>query len=221
MEPDERIIQINDRLQITFGAMDDEAAAIFNKYGGVLTSGTDLISTAGTQAVELSGYLVDMSGNLEFPVLGKVRAERLSTRQLKDTLTKLVTPYLKNPLVSVRFITFKVTVLGEVRAPGVYSLPLQKTTILDALGISGDLPHSAQRYDIQIFRDYNGERSVKRIDLRKQSLLTDRDAFLLKNNDVIYVQPRSGRVITDNAGFFTSLLSIGIGFLTLVIALTK
>ncbi len=111
MEPDERIVQVNDRLQITFGAMDDEAAAIFNKYGGVLTSGTDLISTAGTQATELSGYLVDVSGNLEFPVLGKVRAEGFSGRQLKDTLTKLVTPYLKNPLVSVRFITFKVTVL--------------------------------------------------------------------------------------------------------------
>jgi polysaccharide biosynthesis/export protein len=89
------------------------------------------------------------------------------------------------------------------------------------LGMSGDLPHSAQRYDIQIYRDYNGVRTVQRVDLRKTALLSDRESFLLKNNDVIYVQPRSGRVITDNAGFFTSLLSIGIGFLTLVIALTK
>jgi polysaccharide export outer membrane protein len=216
----ERMVQKNDRLQITFGAKDDEAAAIFNKYGGVLTSGTDLISTAGTQATELSGYLVDAEGNLEFPVFGKVHAEGLTGRQLKDTLTRYVFPYLKNPLVNVRFITFKITVLGEVKSPGIYNLPLQKSTILDALGISGDLSHAAQRYDVQIYRDYNGERTVRRIDLRKQSLLNDPDAFFLKNNDVIYVQPRSGRVMTENAGFWTSLLSIGIGFVTLIIALT-
>jgi len=148
MQPDERVIQIKDRLQITFGAVDDEAATIFNKYGGVLTSGTDLISTAGTQQTELSGFLVDAEGTLDFPVLGKIRAVGLTAIQLKDTLTRKVAPYLKNPLVNVRFISFRVTVLGEVRAPGVYNLPIQNTTILDALGVSGDLPPSAKRSDI-------------------------------------------------------------------------
>lgn len=219
VQPEERVIQINDRLLISFGAKDDQATAIFNKYGGVLTSGTDLISSGSQGGAELSGYLVDQDGYLEFPIIGKQKAEGLTSTQLKEALTRAVSLYLKNPLISVRFINFKVTVLGDVRTPGIYNLPMQKATILDALGASGDLTRSAKRYDVQLYRDYNGKRVMKRIDLRKKNILYNSDDFLLKNNDVIYVQP--GKLNNENRGILTSLVSVAVGIVTLIVALRK
>src|SRR4051794_16023417 len=129
MPQDERLIQVGDRLQISIGARDEAAAEVFNRYGGVATSGGNPTgaSSANQANSELSGYLVDYDGKVEFPIIGRVKADGFTSRELKDTLTKLVTPYLKEPLVSVRFMTFKFTVLGEVKDPGVFNLPMQRT----------------------------------------------------------------------------------------------
>jgi len=168
----------------------------------------------------LAGYLVDFDGMLEFPIIGRVKTEGLTSRQLKDSLTVLLTPYLKQPIVIVRFMTFKFTVLGEVRTPGVYNLPMQRTNLLDALGIAGDLPHSAKRV-VEIYRDYNGQRIITKIDLRNKAVLYDPEAFLVKHNDVIYVQPRETRVFSEETKVYSSFLAVVIALVTLVITLKK
>jgi polysaccharide export outer membrane protein len=222
MPSDERLMQIGDRLQISIGARDEAAAEVFNRYGGIVTSGSNPAGggMSGSQSnSELSGYLIDYDGKVEFPIIGRVKAEGLTSRELKDTLTKLVTPYLRDPLVSVRFMTFKFTVLGEVKTPGVFNLPMQRTTLLDALGQAGDLPHSAQR-SIEIYRDYNGQRIITKIDLRKKDVLYNSDVFIIRHNDVIYVQPRESRLFSEEAKVYLGLITLIISTLTLVITFT-
>ncbi|RYD82958.1 MAG: sugar transporter [Sphingobacteriales bacterium] len=169
MPQQERIIQVYDRLNITIGGRNSESAAIFNQYGGVPSYGGQISGGGGggnSGVQDLQGYLVDTKGEIEFPIIGKVRAYQLTVEELKDTLTKLVSPYLKDPLVNVKFYQFKFTVLGEVRSPGTFTLSMQRTTLLDALGAAGDLPRTAKRFDIQIYRDYNGLRTISKLDLK-------------------------------------------------------
>lgn len=214
MPQEERIIQIYDRLNITIGGRSSEAAAVFNQYGGVPSFGGMTQGGGGGAAgaaQELQGYLVDTKGEIEFPIIGKVKAYGLTASQLKDTLTILVTPYLKDPLVNVKFFQFKFTVLGEVRSPGTFTLSLQRTTLLDALGAAGDLPRTAKRYDIQVYRDYNGERTISRLDLRTKDILTNKELFQVKHNDVIYVQIRDTRLFREEVQFYASLGTIGVG----------
>lgn len=199
----ERIVEIADRIEVSVGGRDQEAANFFNK---------SVSAAPGTE----SGYVVDYDGTIEFPIIGKLKVKGLTARQIKDNLTRQVTPYLKEPLVEVRFVTFRITVLGEVRSPGAFVLNSQRTTILDALAAAGDLPRSAKRQDIRIFRDYNGERTITKIDLRKKDVLYNPDVFQMRHNDVIYVQPRNSSVFREDFGLFTSIFGVAIGIFTLV-----
>ncbi len=219
-----RYIQKGDRLQITIGAKNPEAAAIFNTYGAMPTSGSMGQSGSGGANLvnsDVSGFWVDDNGAIEFPIIGKVKVEGMTTIKLKDTLTKILSPFLLEPLVSIKFMTFKFTVLGEVRMPGTYILSNQRTTILDALGAAGDLPRSAKRHDIQIYRDYNGKRMIVKVDLRKKDILMNPDFFQLRNNDVLLVQPRDVRLFGEESRNYISLISLMITSTALIISLTK
>jgi polysaccharide export outer membrane protein len=201
-----RYIQEGDRLQIDIGGADAAAADMYNNYGGVGGSGK-----AGGGAGEISGYLVDNDGMIEIAYIGKVKAARLTAEELKKSLEEKLLPTLKGAVVSVRFFQLKFTVLGEVRSPGTFTLPLQRTTFLDALGAAGDLPITAKRYDIRVYRDYNGERTIFKVDLRKKDILMNADVFQIKHNDVIYVQQRDSRFFSDEARFYFSLLTLALG----------
>jgi polysaccharide export outer membrane protein len=209
---EERVAENGDRLDITIGAKDPEAANFFNKGSG---------GSAGSATGESGGYLVDYDGNTEFPIIGKINARARTAKQLKENLTRMVTPYLKDPIIEVRFTSFRVSVLGEVRGPGAFMLNSQRTTILDALAAAGDLPHSAKRYDVSIIRDYNGQRTITKIDLRKKDVLYNPDVFQLKHNDVIYVQPRNKTIFTEDMGLFTTIFSLVIGLFAVVFTIVK
>lgn len=220
---EERIIQIGDRLAISFAAANEDAANYFNNYGGIPTSG-GVSGTGGAARAgsgEISGFQVDSDGNLEFPKIGKVKVVGKTNFQLRDTLELLVTPYLKDPMVTVRFYSFKFTVLGEVRSPGTFDLPSQRTTLLDALGAAGDLPRSAKRHDIQVYRDYNGQRKIEKIDLRNAAILHNPDMFQVKHNDVIIVQPRDVRLFGDEARTYIGLASLLISAATILIVISR
>lgn len=222
LEQEPRTIQKLDRLQINIGGRSPEASTVFNNYGGLPTSGTQATASTATNATsELVGYLVDEDGKISFPIIGDVNVLGLTTKQLKDTLTTLVTPYLKDPLVNVRFINFKFTVLGEVRSPGTFNLSQQRTTLLDALGAAGDLPRTAKRYDIQLYRDYNGQRRISKIDLRKTALLNNPDLFQVRHNDVIIVQPRNVPLFTEESRAYIGFFSLLLGAATVIISLTR
>jgi polysaccharide export outer membrane protein len=209
----ERVVEYGDLLNIQINAEEKEAVAYFNVMGGVPT-GTGVVAPG-------SGYMVNPLGYIEFPIIGRIKVLGLTERQLKDMLTQQISKYVKNPLIEVRFNTFKVTVLGDVNARGTFDLDMQRTTLFHALAAAGDLPNTAKRYDIQIFRDYNGERSIIKFDLRKKSVLLNPEVFELRHNDVIYVQPARNQQFREDFGFVTSVIGLITGFVSLGIIISR
>jgi polysaccharide export outer membrane protein len=155
------------------------------------------------------------------PVLGKLKVAKLTARELKDSLTEKVKTYLKDPIVDVSFTSFKITVLGEVRSPGTFSLDMQRTTLFEGLAAAGDLMHSARRHNVHLYRDYNGKRTITKLDLRQSSLLYDKSLFQLKPNDVLYVQARPGSIFQEDFGLIASIVSIVVSVVTLGVAVSK
>ncbi|WP_205509187.1 polysaccharide biosynthesis/export family protein [Longitalea arenae] len=222
----QRVIERGDRLDISFIVKDAESAALFNKHGmasatagigagaGLAMGASAGMGGGGTAATPV--YEVDAQGEIEMPVVGKVKLAGLTTLQAKQKLVELVSPFLKDPLVEVSFTSFKVTVLGEVRLPGTFILSAQNATLFQALAAAGDLPHTAKRYDVRLFRDYNGKRTVRKFDLRKASVLEDPNIFQMRPNDVIYVQARSNSIFKEDFTVFASIVTIVLSALTLV-----
>jgi polysaccharide export outer membrane protein len=222
MPVQQRIIERGDRIDISFIVKDQESAAFFNKHGmgGVANAAAAAVTGgAGAAGATNSDYLVDVDGEVEIPVVGRVKLAGLTAQQAKQKLTGLVSPYLKDPLVEVNFNTFKVTILGEVKNPGSFVISAQHATLFEALAAAGDLPHSAKRYDIRLYRDYNGKRTISKFDLRKASVLEDPDIFQMRPNDVIYVQARSGSLFKEEFGLFASVFTILLSAVTLGITI--
>lgn len=204
---EERLIEYGDALDIAINGKDPELAKMFSK--ATVAVGGD------------PGIIVDPQGNIEFPILGKIKVYGITARQLKLKMEDLVKVYMKEPIVDVKFYTFRVSVLGAVGSPGSFILPMQRTTILDALAAAGDLPIDAKRENIQLYRDYNGKRSITKIDLRKKEVLTNKDVFQLKHNDVLIVEPRGTQNFQQNLGIFTSIFGVVISVVTLTIFLSR
>jgi polysaccharide export outer membrane protein len=202
---EERVIEYGDHINILITAEEKDAVAYFNVQGGA----------SGGTVVAGSGYLVNPLGFIEFPIIGKIKVLGLTERQLKDNLTQQISKYVKDPLIDVRFNTFKVTVLGEVNSPGTFTMDMQRTNIFQALALAGDLPNTAKRNDIQLYREYNGERSIIKFDLRKKELLYNPEIFELRHNDVIYVKPFKKQLFQQDFAFITSMISILVGLVSL------
>lgn len=218
---EERVIDKGDNLDIIFNAKDPDAVSPFNKQVSSSGAMTPIPGSKGTSLPSPQGYSVDLLGFIEIPVIGKMEVKGMTARQLKTRLTTLVTPYLKEPIVDVKFTSFPVTVLGEVRAPGTFNLGGPKTTILEALAAAGDLPVSAKKYNIHLYRDHNGERSVTKVDLTNKSLLYNQQTFQMKPNDVLYVQTRRGSVFKEDFGVVASVVTLIVSVVTLGITISK
>lgn len=168
-------------------------------------------------------YTVDINGYINFPVLGKMKVEGLTLRELSEKLTAEISKDVKNPIINSSFENYKITVLGEVRAPGTYTMESERTTILQALGLAGDLTLGGKRSDILLIREVDGKYEHIRIDLRKSDILAS-PYFYLCQNDVIYVAPTSTRtfsgsnqatlipVITSSVGLVISIVTLILQF---------
>jgi len=224
MPQDQRVIESGDEINIVFIARDDAAAAYFNKAAVTNAVTNDGVSVSKSLSASMGSglnYLVDPSGNLEFPEIGRVKVSGLTASQLKEALTKMVANKLKDPIVEVRFNNFRVSVIGDVRNPGTYMLPMQKPTLLEALAAAGDLTITANRMDVQLYRDYNGERKISRLDLRKKEVLSNPDVFLMKHNDVLIVKPATNTQARENLRTASVVTSVAIGLITLVLTITN
>ena len=192
----EPILQKNDILSISVSSVNAEAALPFNLYAKTVSQGT---VNAGTSS-QTNGFLIDQEGNLQFPLLGKIKAAGLTKKQLKDIITKdlLQKNLLYDPVVDIRYLNYKVTVLGEVIHPSVFNVPSEKITLLEALGLAGDLTTYARRDNILILREVEeGKRVSKRINLNDNDLLTS-PYYNLKSNDVVYVAANEAKVASTS-----------------------
>jgi polysaccharide export outer membrane protein len=148
----EPIIQIGDILTINVSAIDKETAIPFNLFEAQTVS----------NQIPLP-YIINADGEINFPVLGKIKAAQQTTKQLTDYLTTALLPYLKKPIVNVRITNFKITVLGEVKNPGNYPVLNERISIIEAIGLAGDLTIYGDRQNIILIREQNGKRIFETI----------------------------------------------------------
>lgn len=174
-------IQKGDQLIIFVSAKNMEVVRPFNQnYYNNQNPGS--VSSPNSE----KSYLVDSDGNITFPVLGTVSTDGKTVEQLRDELTGKVAVYVKEPTVMVRLANFKVTILGEVNRPGQYTIPEGQTTLLNALGLAGDLTIYGERQNILMVRNVDGKLSKEYINLMDSSFINS-PYFQLKQGDVIYV----------------------------------
>ncbi len=214
----ETIIDKNDLLSITITDLNPDASAMFNRMtasvGAANPAGNNNNAALGATSNNSSEYLVNTKGTIQLPLIGEVQASGLTKEQLKDNITKKVKDQklLVDPVVSIRFLNFRVTVLGEVKNPTVISVPNEKITLLEAIGMAGDLTIYAKRDNVLLIREINGEKKIKRLNLNSDELLTS-DYYYLRSNDVVYVEPNKVRVATS--GRSQQWLPVILGVMTL------
>ena len=191
----EPVIQKNDMLNITVSSLNPEASQMFNLHN-TSSNQQNVISGSITQS---SGYLVDQDGFIQFPMLGNIKAVGLTKKQLKETIVRGIVKQnlLYDPIVNIRYLNYKVTVLGEVANPSVINVPSEKVSLLDALGLAGDLTLYARRDNVLVIREVQGKRVTKHINLNDNELLTS-PYYYLKSNDIVYVSPTKSRVASTS-----------------------
>lgn len=208
-------IKKDDLLSIVVSGPDKTVVGPFN-----LTIGESVAANTDPAKSTLP-YLVDANGQINFPMLGKIKVEGLTRTQLVDLLTKRIKQYVTDPVVIVQFQNYKVSVIGEVRNPGTFNLPNERTTLLQALGLAGDLTIQAKRDNVLLIRESEGKQVYYRIDLRKSELFSS-PAYYIQQNDVIYVEPSSSRIATGtNIGSVWSIVLSSITTILTIIAITK
>ena len=201
------IIQPNDILSVKITADDMLLAMPYN-----LSSGTGQQNVQGTQLL-LQGYLVSNEGKINIPVLGEVEVKELTYTQIEEKIQKelIAKQLLKNPIVVCRILNAKVTILGEVRSPGTYTFYENNLTILQALGLAGDLNITGVRKTIKVIRLENNKQLVGEIDLTQKNWMNS-PFYFIKPNDVIVVDPNTAKVnsagIIGNAGTLLGTISV-------------
>ena len=185
-------IQKDDLLSIAIGGSNTEDLVALNSGSGVIPGST----VGGTSAASV-GYLVEADGKIQLPFLGRVQAEGLTRLQLEDTLTSMLKSYTKNPVVNVKFSNYGFSILGEVNRPGRFNINDERITILDAIGMAGDLTYLGKRENILVIREVNGKREFGRLDLLSKDIFNS-PYFYLKTNDVVYVEPVKSKFLSRN-----------------------
>ena len=222
------IIQPQDQLSIIVTSRDPKMAVPFNLSVSTFYTGTELGAAGGSQRI--TGYVVNNEGDIAFPSLGDIHVAGLNRWELQDLIKDRLsdTGLLKDAIVTVEFLNFKVSVLGEVASPGTYSVTGDKITILQALALARDLTIYGQRENVQVIREQNGKRQIHMLDLTSSAIF-DSPAYYLQQNDVVYVTPSKVRAgqgeINENyfksGSFWISLASISMTTINFIIALTN
>ena len=177
----------------------DPAATQTLAQGNVQNAAIGATSTGSTGGQTIAGYLVDYQGNIEMPVLGKIKVSELTTEQARNLIRDKSSQFYKNPTVNLRFANFKITILGEVTKPGTYVVSNEKVNILDALGLAGDLTIYGKRENVVLIRQQdNGARQLIRLNLTKSDVLNS-PYYFLKQNDYIYVEPSKSKIAASDA----------------------
>jgi polysaccharide export outer membrane protein len=206
--------KINDIVSIYVSTFDLDAVKPFNMLKGQAET-----NSAGLQYVD---YLIDLEGNIDYPILGKVKLLGLSVEEAKELLKNKLSDYLKDPIVHIRILNFRISVLGEVNKPGIYEVSGERITLLEAIAMSGDLKIKARRDNILVIRNFNGTKVYTRVDLRSNELFTS-PVYYLTQNDVVYIEPNKSAIsasyLDSRAGLIFSIFSLMIT--TTVILITR
>jgi len=209
----------DDLISITVMGIDEQATKPFNLP---LIGINQNIGGYTQGAPSPPGYLIDSEGNIDFPVVGKLKLSGLSRFDAMNLIKEKLKPYLNNPTVLIRILNYKVSVLGEVRNPGTFTIPNERITLPEALGIAGDLQITGIRKNVTVIRDIEGKKSEYHVNLTTKELFSS-PVYYLQQNDVVYVQPNRAKinssvVNTSNVSLVISVISL---FVTMAVLFTR
>lgn len=207
---------IDDRLIIVVNALDPEAARPFNLTNVATSDRADRLVATGRET--LQSYIVDPDGNVDFPVLGKIKLAGLNRQQANDLIEEKLRDYIKDPIVNIRTVNYKITVMGEVNRPGTYTTVNERITILEALSLAGDLTIYGQRENVLVIQDYDGKKTYTRVNLKTNELFTS-PVYYLSQNDIVYVEPNKTQAKQSSIGAYTGVILSSIGLIISMTAL--
>jgi polysaccharide biosynthesis/export protein len=210
----EPVFEINDILHIKVTSLNDEVVAPFQMPSESSSGGNQ-------QSPSAMGYLVDINGEIRFPVLGKVEVAGKSRSELETLLTKKIHAYVTDAVVAVRLLNFRVVVLGEAGNQTVVKVENERISVPELLASVGGISYNGKRQNIMIIRESQGERSVGYVDMTNADVF-ENPYYYLKQNDIVYVEPTYRTV--KSAGFITSwqgLVSIATTAFSLIILFTR
>lgn len=202
-------IQPIDLLSITVSTLNPESNLLFNS--GVLSSIGSSAGQGNAPSQLNQGYRVDNNGEINFPILGKVQLAGLTLEEATDKMVQLLEKEARNPIVNIKIMNFRITVVGEVKNPSTIPVPSEKINIIEAIGLAGDLTPFGKRENILLMREVGEERTTVRLNLNDKAILNS-PYFYLQQNDIIYVEPDKARALQTNTGrvntiFILSLLN--------------
>ena len=197
-------IRPKDLLTITVNTTDPEAAAPFNLT--VQSAANSNLTQWVTQQAALQQYLVDNQGNIDFPVLGELHLGGLSMNEAESMIREKLQPFLKEtPIVTVRMVNYKISVLGEVAKPGTFIINNEKVNVLEALAMAGDMTIWGLRDNVKLVREEeNGKRNIVVLDLNRADIVKS-PYYHLQQNDILYVSPNKTKAKNSDTGQSTSL----------------
>ena len=183
----EPIIKVDDALYINVAGLDPEAATPFNPQ--------NLQGQGGSGGLQMyrQTYLVDKNGAIQFPVLGTIQVGGLTKEQLHEELTKAISVYFSNPIITIRIANYKISILGEVVTPGVYPIESERVTLPEALALAGDMTLFGKRENVLLIREVDGIKSSVRINMTDPNFVNS-PYYYLSQNDVVYVEPNQRKI---------------------------
>jgi polysaccharide biosynthesis/export protein len=223
-------IQPGDILYIPIGSLNPIASSFFNPFSTMSVTTDNTPSTQSSASVNSApvlsqtvapGYLVDAEGKIEIPLLGVIKIAGLTTSQARDTIKNRLKFYVKEPTVNVRFLNYKVSVMGEVARPSVYVIPNETITLPEALSLAGDMTIYGKRDNVLVIRDANGKKEFGRVNLNTRDVYNS-PYYYLHSNDVVYVEPNGGRIAqTDKTYQILPILLSALSFLSIIFVYSK
>lgn len=223
-------IQSDDQLAISVTSKDHELIAPFNNNTLIGSGGGDRSagyssSTANTQS-GVSYFTVDRNGEISFPIFGQLKVAGKTTREVSQMIqdmlrngTKEYAASIKDAIITTKIMSFKVTVLGDVKNPGVQTFTGERLTLLEAIGRAGDLNSSGKRAPVLIVREENGQRQTFEVDLRDQASVFQSPAYYLQQNDVVYVSPNKSVRVKGSTAY--TLLGVSSTLVSMIISITS
>lgn len=222
-------VQTDDQLAISVTSKDLELLTPFNN-NTLIGGGNN--SQTGTNTVNVSSgvsyFHVDKEGNIEFPIFGTIHVGGMTTGEISTLIQRRMISegYINDAVVNTKIMSFKVTVMGDVKNPGTQTYQGERLTILEALGKAGDLTNSAHRDNVLVIREENGRRKVYEVNLLDNQSVFNSEVYYLQQNDVIYVQPNKSQRVKGSTSY--TWLSVGstvvgmvVSIVSLVVALKK
>ena len=211
-------IMPKDLLTITVNTTDPEAAAPFNLT--VQTSNSASYLHTLTQQPSLQQYLVNNEGDIDFPVLGRIHVCGMTKHEAEDLIREKLKPYLQEtPIVTIRMVNYKISVLGEVTSPGTFTVNNEKVNVLEALAMAGDMTIWGLRDNVKLIReDADGKREIILLNLNKADIIKS-PYYYMQQNDIIYVSPNKTKAKNSDIGQSTSLWVSGTSILVSIASL--